>query len=396
MGSHKGSRDLSASTRAVLAGRSPEEQHGFVNTPIYRGSTVLSEDVSTFRERRGRYLYGRRGSPTIEALQSAMNELEGMDGTVLTPAGASAMSIAILSVVKAGDHLLMVDSAYQPTRTFCDGVLRRFGVETEYYDPTIGADIAGLIRDNTSAIFMESPGSLTFEVQDVPAIAAIAKARGITTLIDNTWATPLYFRPADHGVDVSMQAATKYIIGHSDALLGTISARGDAWKAVLSTHGDLGLMAGPDDIYLALRGLRTMPLRLEAQGASGLRIARWLAERPEIARVLHPALETDPGHALWKRDFSGASSLFGVLFAPDVSPASVDRFIDALELFGIGASWGGFESLVIPCNPNSFRTARPLHEPGTLVRLHVGLEDTDDLLADLEQALLHLRNAKES
>ena len=387
MSSSKKRAGLGAATRAVLAGRRTDEQFGFVNTPIYRGSTVLYEDVAAFKGRRARYPYGRRGSPTIEALQDAMNELEGSDGTMLTPAGASAMSVAILSAVKAGDHLLMVDSAYQPTRTFCDGLLKRFGVQTEYYDPLVGAGIEALIRENTGAIFLESPGSLTFEMQDVPAITKVARAHGVTTLMDNTWATPLYFRPLDHGVDISMQSATKYIVGHSDALLGTISASGEAWKKVASTHGDLGLMAGPDDIYLALRGLRTMPLRLEAQAVSGLEVATWLAKQLLVSRVLHPGLANDPGHAIWRRDFSGASSLFGVLFDAALSGPAIDAFIDALDLFGIGASWGGYESLVIPCNPNTFRTARPLAEPGTLVRLHVGLEDTADLIADLDAAL---------
>ncbi len=386
MASTKDKSAYAPATRSVLAGRRVDEQFGFVNTPIYRGSTVLYDDAEAFRERRARYPYGRRGSPTIEALQTAMNEMEGSEGTMLTPAGASAMSVAILAAVKAGDHLLMVDSAYQPTRSFCDGFLKRFGVETEYYDPTIGAGIEALVRETTSAIFLESPGSLTFEVQDVPAMTEVARRRGITTLMDNTWATPLYFRPLDYGVDISMQSATKYIVGHSDALIGTISASGDAWKAVSDTHGELGLMAGPDDIYLALRGLRTMPLRLAEQGRVALSIARWLSEQPLVSRVLHPGLESDPGHALWKRDFEGASGLFGVLLSESLSRNAVDAFIDALDLFGIGASWGGYESLVIPCHPNGFRTTSPLEEPGTLIRLNIGLEDEGDLVADLTNA----------
>ncbi len=386
MASTKDKSAYAPATRSVLAGRRVDEQFGFVNTPIYRGSTVLYEDAGAFRERRARYPYGRRGSPTIEAFQTAMNEMEGSEGTMLTPAGASAMSVAILAAVKAGDHLLMVDSAYQPTRSFCDGFLKRFGVETEYYEPTVGAGIEALVRENTGAIFLESPGSLTFEVQDVPAITDVARRRGITTLMDNTWATPLYFRPLDYGVDISMQSATKYIVGHSDALIGTISASGEAWKAVADTHGELGLMAGPDDIYLALRGLRTMPLRLAEQGRVALSIAHWLSEQPLVARVLHPGLENDSGHRLWKRDFEGASGLFGVLLSESLSRDAVDAFIDALDLFGIGASWGGYESLVIPCHPNAFRTASPLKEPGTLIRLNIGLEDEGDLVADLANA----------
>lgn len=386
MSRHKDADRFAAATRAVLAGRRTDEQFGFVNTPIYRGSTVLYEDADAYRNGRNRYTYGRRGSPTIQALVEATNALEGSEGTVLTPSGASAMSVAILSVAKAGGHLLMTDGAYEPTRILCDGVLKRLGVETEYYDPVIGADIAGLIRGNTCGLFLESPGSLTFEMQDVPAMTAVARARGVPTLMDNTWATPLYFRPLDHGVDVSMQSTTKYVVGHSDALIGTVSASGEAWRDVRKTHGDLGITAGPEDVFLALRGLRTMPLRLEAQGKAALSIARTLSEHPLIARVLHPGLESDPGHALWKRDFDGASGLFGLRFAPRVTRDAADAFIDALELFGIGASWGGYESLVIPCAPNAFRAVTRT-EDGVMVRLHIGLEDEADLTADLMRGL---------
>ncbi|MDK9696094.1 MAG: cystathionine beta-lyase [Siculibacillus sp.] len=377
-----------AATRIAHAGRDPEGGP-FVNPPVIHASTVLFESVAQMKgrsEKPARWTYGRRGTPTSEALERAISELEGAEGTVLTPSGASACGTALLSVLGAGDHLLMIDSVYAPTRNICDGLLKRFGVETTYFDPLIGAGIADLIRPNTRAIFLEAPGSLTFEMPDVPAIVAAARGRDLLTLIDNTWATPLFFRPLDRGVDMSIMAATKYVVGHSDALVGTIACGPRAWKRVKATHGDLGLFTGPDDMYLALRGLRTMAVRLAHQQKSALALAEWFAARPEVSRVLHPALPSDPGHAIWKRDFSGASGLFGVVMKGG-SDAAVDAFLDRLELFGLGYSWGGFESLAIPADPRAVRTAVPWREEGSLLRFQIGLEDVGDLIADLDAGL---------
>lgn len=375
-------------TRLAHAGRGDGDSP-FVNPPVVHASTVLFDSVAQMKGKSAkpaRWTYGRRGTPTSEALEQAISDIEGAVGTVLTPSGASACSTALMSVLAAGDHLLMIDSAYAPSRNVCEGVLKRFGIETTYFDPLIGAGIEALIRPNTKAIFLEAPGSLTFEMPDVPAITAVAKAHDITTLLDNTWATPLFFRPLEHGVDISIMAATKYVVGHSDALIGTIACGPRAWRKVKSTHGDLGLFTGPDDMYLALRGLRTMAVRLAEHQKSATRIAEWFAGRPEVARVLYPALASDPGHAIWKRDFSGASGLFGVVMKGG-SDATVAAFLDHLELFGLGYSWGGFESLVIATNPKALRTAVPWQDKDTLLRFQIGLEDADDLLADLEAGL---------
>src|SRR5215467_316939 len=314
-------------------------------------------------------------------------------GVALLPSGLAAISTALLAVLNAGDHLLVTDSAYQPTRRFCDSVLRRYGIATSYYDPMIGGDIAALIKPNTRAVFVEAPGSLSFEIQDVPAIAAAAHARGALVLMDNTWATSLYFPAFDKGVDLSIQAATKYIGGHSDVMLGTVSASQAAWERLRETVHTLGLCVGPDDIYLGLRGLRTMSVRLAQHHQAGLKVARWLAERPEIARVLHPALESCPGHASWRRDFSGASGLFSIVFKP-VAQSAVNAFLNELGLFGIGASWGGFESLAIPFDCTSIRTATKWAPGGPTVRLHIGLEDVDDLISDLERGFAALAAAR--
>jgi len=388
------SRPHTPATRLAHAGRDPQGG-AFVNPPVVHASTVLFDSVARMKgktETPARWTYGRRGTPTSEALESAISDLEGAVGTVLTPSGASACGIALMSVLSAGDHLLVMDSAYAPTRIFCDGVLKRFGVETSYFDPAIGAGIAALIRPNTRAVFLEAPGSLTFEMPDVPAIAAVARAHDLVTLIDNTWATPLFFRPLDHGVDVSIMAATKYVVGHSDALVGTIACGPRAWKQVKACHGDLGMFTGPDDMYLALRGLRTMGVRLAHHQKSAMAVAEWFASRPEVSRVLYPALPSDPGHAIWKRDFSGASGLFGVVMKGD-SDVAVAAFLDGLELFGLGYSWGGFESLAIPADPRSIRTAVPWRAEGALLRFQIGLEDTDDLIADLDAGLARWRAA---
>jgi cysteine-S-conjugate beta-lyase len=377
---------LQQATRLVVGGRDTAANHGFVNPPVHHVSTVLYPSAEDFLARRARYLYGRRGTPTTEALETALRTLEGPDcaGVALLPSGLAAISTALLAVLSAGDHLLVTDSAYQPTRKFCDGVLPRYGIATTYYDPLIGDGIAALIQPNTRAVFVESPGSLSFEIQDVPAIAAAAHDRDALVLMDNTWASPLYFRAFEKGVDLSIQAATKYIGGHSDVMLGTISANKAAWQQLSDTVHALGLCVGPDDIYLGLRGLRTMGVRLAQHHQAGLKVARWLEQRHEVARVLHPALETHPGHAIWRRDFSGASGLFSVVFKP-VAQSVVNAFLDELSLFGIGASWGGFESLAIPFDCVSIRTATRWAPGGPTVRFHIGLESIDDLIGDLER-----------
>jgi len=378
-------------TRLVTAGRDPAANHGFVNPPVQHASTVLYASAEDFLARRARYVYGRRGTPTSEALETALRELEGPQcaGVALLPSGLAAISTALLSVLQAGDHLLVTDSAYQPTRKFCNGVLTRYGITTTYYDPMVGAGIAALMQPNTRAVFVEAPGSLSFEVQDVPAIAAAAHDGGAVVLMDNTWASPLYFRAFDKGVDLSIQAATKYIGGHSDVMLGTVSANQKTWPRLSDTMHALGLCVGPDDMFLGLRGLRTLGVRLAQHYRAGLKVARWLAQRPEIARVLHPALDTCPGHAIWQRDFSGASGLFSVVFKP-VSQTAVNAFLDELDLFGIGASWGGFESLAIPFDCAAIRTAATWAPGGPTVRIHIGLEDVDDLLGDLERGFAAL------
>lgn len=375
-----------SATMLVLAGRSPFEHHGFVNAPLYRGSTVLSETYDDLIHHRGRYVYGRRGSPTLEALSSALASIEKSAGVLLTPSGLSAISTALLSVVKSGDHILVADSVYRPTRLICDGILKRMGIETTYYDPLVGNGIQALFRANTTAVFIEAPGSQTFEMCDVSAVTKAAREHRTVSLMDNTWATPLYFQPHEHGVDISIQAGTKYLGGHSDINLGTISVNEANYKRVLATHGDLGINPGPEDVYLALRGLRTLDIRLQRHMASGIQIAQWLQSRPEVSRVLHPALETDPGYSIWKRDFSGASGLFSFILKPE-STEKIAGFFDALELFGMGYSWGGFESLAVPFDCSSYRTATDWKPGGPAIRLHIGLEDPLDLIDDLERAL---------
>ncbi|HEY1364769.1 MAG TPA: cystathionine beta-lyase [Xanthobacteraceae bacterium] len=387
-------RRLQPATLLVVGGRDPAAYHGFVNPPVHHVSTVLYPSAEDFRARRARYQYGRRGTPTSEALETALRELEGplCAGVALLPSGLAAISAALLAVVAAGDHVLVTDSVYQPTRRFCDRVLKRYGVTTSYYDPMIGGGIAALIQPSTRAVFVEAPGSLSFEVQDVPAIAAAAHARGALVLMDNTWATPLCFRALEKGVDLSIQAATKYIGGHSDLMLGTVAANQAGWERLIETVHDVGLCVGPDDIYLGLRGLRTLGVRLAQHDQAGRTVAGWLARRPEIARVLHPALDGCPGHAVWERDFSGASGLFSVVFRP-VPETAVNAFLNALTLFGMGASWGGYESLAIPFDCSSIRTATRWAPEGPTVRIHIGLESVDDLIADLERGFAALAAA---
>jgi cystathionine beta-lyase len=334
--------------------------------------------------------YGQLGTPTTFALEQAIAAIEGGYRAMLLPSGLAAVTAALQAVLAQGDHLLMVDTAYASTRRFCDATLSRFGITTTYYDPLIGDRIAELIRPNTRVVFLESPGSMTFEVQDVPAIVRVAHATGLIVLMDNTWASPYCFRAMAHGVDVSIQAATKYIGGHSDVMLGTITTTEVLYERLRSTVAELGFCVSPDDAYLALRGLRTLGLRMERHGRSALRVAQWLETRGEVARVIYPALPRDPGHALWRRDFVGASGLFGVMLHPTPTP-KVHAMLDALQLFGLGVSFGGFESLAIPMHPAECRSATPWTWTGPYLRLHIGLEDPDDLIADLAQGFTHLR-----
>ena len=376
-------------TRLVEAGRRAEWTQGLVNPAVWRASTILFDSVAELNDanppRDGTLHYGRNGTPTTWALCEALTELEpGAAATRLYPSGAAAVAGALLAVLSAGDELLMVDTAYGPTRALCESVLKRFGVVTTYYDPMIGAGIEALIGERTRAVFLESPGTHTFEVQDVPAICAAAKARGLVTLIDNTWATPLFFPAIAAGVDLSILACTKYIGGHADLMLGAVTATAALLPKLEQARRVLGQTAGPDEAWLALRGLRTLGLRLQRHHDSGLKVARWLAEQPQVARVLHPALPSCPGHEYWTRDFKGASGLFSFVLAGGDGPAR-DRLVDALKLFGIGYSWGGFESLALPSDP--VRTATSPDFEGPLVRLHIGLEDPDDLIADLAAAL---------
>jgi cysteine-S-conjugate beta-lyase len=373
-------------TRVVTAGRDPASYHGFVNPPVYHASTVLYPSAEDFLARRARYQYGRRGTPTTEALERALAELEGPQcaGVALLPSGLAAISTALLSVVRAGDHLLVTDSAYGPTRNFCEQMLTRFGVATTYYDPLAGAAICAQFRPNTRAVYLESPGSLSFEMQDVAAIAAVAHEKGAIVLMDNTWASPLYFRPLDYGVDLSIQAGTKYIGGHSDVMLGTVAANAANVASLKHTVRLTGVCVGPDDVYLGLRGLRTLAVRLERHHQSGLAVAQWLEQRPEVLRLLHPAMPSHPGFPIWKRDFTGASGLFSIVLKP-VPEKAVHAFLDTLELFGIGASWGGYESLAIPFDCTPVRTATHWQPGGPTVRFHIGLEAVEDLFADLER-----------
>ena len=382
-------------TRLVTSGRDPKAYHGYVNPPVYHASTLLYPTAEDQVAHRGRYSYGRRGTPTSEALESALTDLEGEGcaGVALLPSGLAAISFALLAAAGSGDHILVTDSAYRPTRNFCDSVFKRMGVETSYYDPLLGADIAKLFKPNTRAVFVEAPGSQSFEMQDIPAIAKVAHDHGALVLMDNTWATPLYYRPFDKGVDLSIQAGTKYIGGHADVMFGCVAANAKMLPRLKDTVYTMGLCVGPDDMYLALRGLRTLSLRLARHYQSGLAVARWLEQRPEVLRVLHPALESDPGHAIWKRDFSGACGLFSIVLKP-CAQAAVYAFMNELALFGMGYSWGGFESLVISFDCADYRTATPWAPGGPTLRFHIGLEDPGDLIADLERGFAALAAAK--
>jgi cystathionine beta-lyase len=384
-------------TRLVHAGRDPDGGFGAVNPPVHRASTIVFPTVDAFERRHERKYtgapYGLHGTPTTFALADAVAELAGGARTLVVSSGLAAVTQALTAFLRAGDHLLVADSVYGPTRAFVSEVLARFGVAVEFYDPLAGAALAASLRPATRVVYLESPGTHTFEVQDVPAIAAAARAAGAVTVLDNTWATPLHFRSFAHGVDVEVLAVTKHLAGHSDLLLGAITTRDEAlFRTVKDGASAFGDCAAPDVCYEALRGMRSLGVRLAHQAAGGLAVATWLAGRPEVARVLHPALPGDPGHALWRRDFLGGSSTFGVLLRTR-SAEAVAALVEGLRLFRLGASYGGFESLVIPCHPAASRTVRPWREAGRLLRLHVGLEAVEDLVADLEAGLGRLRAA---
>jgi cystathionine beta-lyase len=373
-------------TRLVRAGRGKDLTGPFVNPMVVHASTVLYESADDMQHARQKYHYGRRGTPTSEALELAVCDLEGSEGVVLVPSGLAAATVALLSCLSAGDEVLLVDSVYGPVRHFADTTLKRLGVTSRYYAPGIGAGIEALFTPKTRAVYTEVPGSVTFEMQDLPAIGAVAKRHGATVLCDNTWATPLYFRALEHGADLSVIAGTKYLGGHSDLMIGTVAASGEAWKNLKETYGNMGLFTGPDDMFMTLRGMRTLAIRLERHQQSAMTVAKWLTGRPEIARVLYPPLPSDPGHALWKRDMTGACGLFGVVFN-GWSDEQAKQFMDHLALFGIGASWGGYESLITFQRPAKMRTAVPWQAEGPLVRMHIGLEDPADLIADIEASL---------
>jgi len=385
-------------TRLITLGRDGAHSSGFVNPPLVRGSTVLHPSVDEMRERVRRraggddsmpVAYGIYGTPTHHAFCDALTALEGGYRSWALPSGLAACTIAVLAYVRQGDHVLVPDSVYSPTRRFCRDTLARYGVEATFYAPRSGAEIEQQFRRNTRLLFMESPGSLTFEVQDVPLLAAIARRRGAVSVIDNTWATPLYLQPLALGADVSVHAVTKYIGGHSDLLLGTVTATESAWPALRDAIHQYGLTTSPDDCWLALRGLRSMAARLARHRTTAERLIAWLRDQPEVAEVLYPALAEDPGHALWRRDFRGASGLFGAVLAQSVTDRALQSMIDGLRLFGRGYSWGGFESLLIPVRPE--RTAQPLPPRGPMFRISAGLEDAEDLIADLQAGFERMR-----
>jgi cystathionine beta-lyase len=383
---------LRTRSRLVHSGRDSEANHGFINTPAYRGSTVLFPDVETLRTRKQRYTYGTHGTPTTDALCEAWTEIAGAAGTVLVPSGLFAIIASLTTALSAGDHLLMTDAAYQPARIYCDTILKRMGVETTYYDPAVGEAIGALMRPNTRAVLVEAPGSQSLDMQDIPAISAVAHEKGVCVIMDNTWATPLFFSPHSHGVDMAVEAGTKYLSGHSDLLLGLVSANAAWFPSLQKTVDTLAVQPGPEDVYLALRGLRTMELRLREAERQALNLAQWLKARAEVRAVLHPALPDYPGHEIWKRDFTGSSGLFSIVLQA-ASPRAVAAMLDGLELFGMGYSWGGFESLVIPFDCTAYRTATKWAPGGPALRFSVGLEDIDDLKEDLDRGFERLRSA---
>lgn len=384
------SQQVHISTMLTQLGRSPEEQCGFVNTPVYRGSTVVFKTVDDIENARSRFMYGTHGTPTIANLEDAWTALSGAAGTVLSPSGLGAVSLALLSVLKAGDHLLMPDCVYRPARMFCAGMLARFGVETTYYDPLIGAGVKQHIKANTSVIYLEAPGSQSFEVQDVPAIVKVAKEHGLKTVMDNTWATPIFFRAHEYGCDLVVEAGTKYLGGHSDLLMGMVSANAETWPQLRAAYDQMSMLPGAEDCFLALRGLRTMHLRLKEAEKRAMEIAGWLKNRPEVIKVLHPAFPDCPGHEIWKRDFTGSSGLFSIVLDPKFTKKDRAAMLDHMSLFSMGFSWGGFESLMVPFDCSPYRTVTEWKPGGLTLRLQIGLEDTDDLKQDLAEGFARL------
>ncbi|MEK6594458.1 MAG: cystathionine beta-lyase [Pseudomonadota bacterium] len=383
-------------TLLTRLGRAPAQYQGMVNTPVFRTSTVIFPDLESYEHRDPdnykTMRYGIHGTPTTFAFEDAVAKMEGGHLAVAVPSGLAAITAALAAFVKTGDHLLVTDSVYGPTRNFCDRQLQPNGVAVQYFDPLIGSGIEKLIKSNTKAIFCETPGSLTFEMQDIPAIAAAAHARGIPVLADTTWGTPYFFRSFERGVDVSIHAATKYIVGHSDVMMGVIVTNEQHWLAVRRAVSDFGYCVSPDDCYLALRGFRTIGVRMKQQMANAVKVAQWLQTRAEVLRVIYPALADNAGHAIWKRDFTGAASLFSFVLKP-VNDKAVSALVNALGLFGIGSSWGGFESLVTVARTAKVRSATQWNPGGPTLRLHIGLEDPDDLIADLEQAFAKMKQA---
>lgn len=376
-------------TRLMRAGNNPHDFHGFINPPVVHASTVLFPDYETMKSRNQKYTYATRGTPTTDALAEALDQLEGSAGTIVVPTGLAAVTVPMLAFAKAGDHCLIVDSIYGPSRWFANSTLQRLGIEIEYFDPHIGSGFANLLRENTSMVLIEAPGSNTFEMLDVSAIADASHQAGAIVMMDNTWATPLFFKPLDHGVDISIHALTKYPGGHCDLLLGSVSANERCWKQLRDTQLQLGVCAKGDDCALVLRGIRTMNMRLKQHEKSALQVAEWLDGQNQVERVLHPALPNDPGHEIWKRDFSGSSGLFAFVLK-DASETQVGEFLDAMELFELGYSWGGYTSLIVAVN-TSDRTIAKAPQGGRLIRLQIGLEDTADLIEDIEQALTKIR-----
>lgn len=381
-------------TQLVNAGRSKKWTNGVVNPPIQRASTVVFDSVAeknqaTVNRANKTLFYGRRGTHTHFAFQEAMVEIEGGVGCALFPCGAAAIANSILSFVQTGDHILMVDTCYEPTRDFCEKIMKKMGIETTYYPPTIGEGIRALIQPNTKVLFTESPGSITMEVQDIPTLARVAHEHDIIVMLDNTWAAGVNFSPFEHGVDISIQAATKYIVGHSDVMLGTAIANEKCWDQLREQSYLMGQCVSPDDAYLGLRGLRTLDVRLRQHAQNSLAIAHWLADQPEVDHVRHPALETCPGHEFYQRDFTGGNGLFSfVLKSSDIKATTA--LLDGMQHFSMGFSWGGFESLILANEPKSFDSLRTVAHPhfaGTLIRVHIGLEDVDDLIADLKAGL---------
>lgn len=384
-------------TLLTTLGRDPPSHANTVNPPIYRASTVtfptLADLEAVAKAPYDIFSYGRQGTPTTFALEEALAKLEGGYRGIVCSSGVSAIAVALTAFLQQNDHVLMVDSAYDPTRRYCDQMLARFGVETTYYDPLIGSGIAELMRPNTKVVFVESPGSVTFEVQDIPAIAEAAHKGGAVVLMDNSWATPLFFRALDHGVDVAIYSGTKYLVGHADAMMGVIVTTKETFLKVRRSRQLFGPCAGPDDCYLTLRGLRTLAVRLERHQKTAMILAEWLKSRPEVERVLHPAFPECSGHAVWKRDFKGASGLFSIVLKKPYPREALAAMLDGMKLFAMGYSWGGFESLILPINPAPYRTAVPWRAAGPLLRLHAGLEDPGDLIADLDAGFKRLNGA---